>query len=128
MALNERKKNLKENDTCVVFTLTGAPSPPPLLLFLKSLTALSSFFRVSLFPLTLRLLFFIPLSAGASKIPQKPLSFDPSARFPPSIVLNLFKSRGNRNNLISLIDILILDFVFFYRNSCDSRSVWLLRN
>jgi hypothetical protein len=42
--------------------------------------------------------------------------------------LNLFKSRGNRNNLISLIDILILDFVFFYRNSCDSRSVWLLRN
>jgi hypothetical protein len=42
--------------------------------------------------------------------------------------LNLFKSRGNRNNLISLIDILILDFVFFNRNSCDSRSVWLLRN
>ncbi|KAJ6943574.1 hypothetical protein NC652_009128 [Populus alba x Populus x berolinensis] len=71
----------------------GAPSPLPLLLFHNSLTALSSFFRVSLFPLTLRLLFFIPLSAGASKIPKKPLSFDPSARFPPSILLNLFKSR-----------------------------------
>jgi len=111
--MREKKKNLKENDTCVVFTLTGAPPPPPLLLFLKSFTALSSFFRVSLFPLTLRLLFFIPLSAGASKVPQKPLSFDPSARFPPSIILNPFKSRGNRNNLISLIDILILDFCFF---------------